>query len=95
MIEHNLLSASRLYNNIRVDELGRLLGVPPEKAERIASGMVVESRLKGRIDQVEGIIFFSTGEEAVSVWDSQIARVCDGLNEVVDTMARKGIRLAS
>ncbi|KAJ9129165.1 hypothetical protein P3X46_034049, partial [Hevea brasiliensis] len=31
MIEHNLLSASKLYSNISFDELGTLLGIPPNK----------------------------------------------------------------
>lgn len=45
VIEHNLLAASRLYNNIYFTELGQLLGVPQEKAERIASRMIAEKRL--------------------------------------------------
>ena len=28
VIEHNILSASRLYNNITFNELGTLLGIP-------------------------------------------------------------------
>ena len=31
VMEHNMLSASRLYNNISFEELGRLLGIPPLK----------------------------------------------------------------
>lgn len=31
VIEHNLLSASKLYNNISFDELGALLEIPPRK----------------------------------------------------------------
>ena len=45
VVEHNLLAASRLYNNIYFSELGQLLGVPPGKAERIASRMIAEKRL--------------------------------------------------
>ncbi|KAF2324545.1 hypothetical protein GH714_015161 [Hevea brasiliensis] len=33
MIEHNLLSASKLYSNISFDELGTLLGIPPNKVQ--------------------------------------------------------------
>lgn len=44
--EHNLEAASKLYNNIYVAELGALLGVPPDKAEAVASRMVLESRLQ-------------------------------------------------
>lgn len=31
MIEHNLLSASKLYTNISFEELGTLLGIAPQK----------------------------------------------------------------
>lgn len=31
VIEHNILSASKLYDNITFDELGRLLAIPPAK----------------------------------------------------------------
>ena len=58
VFEHNLLSASKLYNNITFDELGSLLEIPPKKAERIASQMITESRMNGCIDQIDGIVHF-------------------------------------
>src|SRR5258707_15006771 len=45
VIEHNLLSASKLYNNITFNELGALLEIDPIKAEKIASQMITESRM--------------------------------------------------
>ena len=62
VIEHNLLSASRLYNNIGVSELGVLLGLDPEKAEEYAAHMLEQGRLTGRIDQIDGMIFFNGSE---------------------------------
>jgi hypothetical protein len=44
--EHNLEAASKLYNNIYVAELGALLGVSADKAETIASQMIMENRLQ-------------------------------------------------
>ena len=35
VIEHNLLSASKLYNNITFEELGALLEIPPPKVSRV------------------------------------------------------------
>ncbi|KAK3751013.1 hypothetical protein QZH41_020177, partial [Actinostola sp. cb2023] len=58
VIEHNLLSASKLYNNIGFLELGALLEISPEKAERIASQMITEGRLTGSIDQIDGFVHF-------------------------------------
>lgn len=62
VVEHNLLSASRLYNNIGVSELGGLLGLDGEKAEEYAARMLEQGRLAGRIDQIDGVIFFDGGE---------------------------------
>ncbi|QHN99844.1 COP9 signalosome complex subunit [Arachis hypogaea] len=47
MIEHNLLSASKLYTNTR-----HAFGIPPHKAEKIASRMIYEDRMRGSIDQI-------------------------------------------
>lgn len=60
VFEHNLLSASKLYNNITFVELGALLEIPPTKAERIASQMITESRMNGYIDQIDGIVHFES-----------------------------------
>lgn len=58
VVEHNLLSASRLYNTIGVKELGVLLDLEAEKAEQHAATMLEQGRLTGRIDQIDGVIFF-------------------------------------
>ncbi|KAL2037682.1 hypothetical protein N7G274_009627 [Stereocaulon virgatum] len=58
VVEHNLLSASRLYNNIGVNELGLLLDLDAEKAEQYAATMLEQGRLAGHIDQIDGVIFF-------------------------------------
>ncbi|KAI5809614.1 hypothetical protein DFH27DRAFT_535509 [Peziza echinospora] len=58
VIEHNLLAASKLYNNIGVDELGVLLGLSGSKAEEYAARMIEQKRLSGRIDQIDKLIYF-------------------------------------
>uniref|UniRef100_A0A2A4IXY3 COP9 signalosome complex subunit 4 n=1 Tax=Heliothis virescens TaxID=7102 RepID=A0A2A4IXY3_HELVI len=58
VFEHNLLSASKLYNNITFEELGALLETPPAKAERIASHMISEGRMNGYIDQISSVVHF-------------------------------------
>ncbi|KAK9270934.1 hypothetical protein L1049_026521 [Liquidambar formosana] len=88
MMEHNLLSASKLYTNISIDELGTLLGIPPHKAEKIASRMIYEDRMRGSIDQVEAVIHFVDDTEELQQWDQQIAGLCQALNDVLDSMAK-------
>lgn len=66
MIEHNVLSASRLYDNITLAGLGALVDLSPAGAEDIARKMIMQGRLKGWIDQVgdantqggDGVLFF-------------------------------------
>lgn len=62
VVEHNLLSASRLYRNIKFDALGVLLGLEATKAEETTARMIEQGRLVGRIDQLDGIIYFEGGE---------------------------------
>ncbi|XP_074272298.1 COP9 signalosome complex subunit 4 [Silene latifolia] len=93
MIEHNLLSASKLYTNISFDELGTLLAIPPPKAEKIASRMILEDRMRGSIDQVEAVIHFEDDTEELQQWDQQIVGVCQALNDILDGMAKKGYQI--
>jgi hypothetical protein len=41
-----------MYDNITFEELGHFLHLPPDKAEGIARGMLLENRIVGSIDQV-------------------------------------------
>ena len=70
VIEHNLVAASKLYENINVDALGAILGLHSsgdlsagEKAEAYAARMVEQGRLRGHIDQIDGVITFETGSD--------------------------------
>lgn len=67
VFEHNLLSASKLYNNITFEELGALLEIDPKKAERIASQMITEERMNGYIDQIDGIVHFESKPDNIEI----------------------------
>jgi len=58
VLEHNLLATSRLYKNIGFDQLGELLNVEGERAERYAAQMIEQGRVAGYIDQIDRFIFF-------------------------------------
>jgi COP9 signalosome complex subunit 4 len=81
--EHNLLSASKLYNNITFEELGALLEIPPMKAEKIASQMITEGRMNGYIDQIDSIVHFET-REVLPTWDKQIQSLCYQVNQIIE-----------
>jgi len=85
-VQHNLLAASKLYNNITLDGLGALLEVSSEKAERIARTMISEKRLEGRIDQVDSLVLFHKSK-ILETWDEQIQSICGTVNDIIDKIA--------
>ncbi|MEW5307383.1 MAG: hypothetical protein WDW38_001246 [Sanguina aurantia] len=82
--QHNLLSASKLYNNISIEQLGHLLGVEPSRAETIAADMIQEGRMPGSIDQVDRLIRFDHKVDGLLQWDAQIQNVCRKVNDIID-----------
>ncbi|KKA27723.1 hypothetical protein TD95_005265 [Thielaviopsis punctulata] len=62
VVEHNLLSASRVYANMRFDALGELLGLSAEAAEKTAARMIEQARLVGSIDQLQQRLVFEKPE---------------------------------
>ena len=89
VIQHNILSASKLYNNISFDELGQLLGITPLRAEEIASRMIIEGRLNGSLDQIKGVINFVSDVSDLNIWDGHITSACDAVNNILDTLSSK------
>jgi COP9 signalosome complex subunit 4 len=58
VMEHNLLSCSRIYNNITFVGLGDLLDLSSAGAETMARRMIEQGRLRGSIDQIAGLLWF-------------------------------------
>jgi len=88
IIEHNLLSSSIIYNNVTFEELGNLLGIPKEKAEKFASKMISEGRMNGIMDQVENVIYFEKVNGTLEVWDSQIESLCRQIGSITDKIIK-------
>lgn len=102
VVEHNLLSASRLYANVEIKELGMLLSCDAEKAEEYCSAMLEQGRLNGHIDQIDGIIFFEgaevTGSEMklkqvrkaaggdLRKWDAKVQGVAEEVERVASLL---------
>jgi len=86
VIEHNLLAASKLYNNITFEGLGLLLEIPQNKAERIASRMITEGRMQGHIDQIDCVVHFES-RQVLDNWDKQIQSLCFQVNSVIDKIS--------
>ncbi len=101
VVEHNLLSASRLYSNIGFDELGLLLGLNGSKAEDTTAKMIEQGRLSGSIDQIERIIWFEGGEASgekgsgraevlvgkeMRRWDSNVQALAEDVERLTDAL---------
>lgn len=63
VMEHNLLSCSKIYNNITFPGLGALLDLTPNAAETMARRMIEQGRLRASIDQVERLITFEVRDD--------------------------------
>jgi len=86
VVEHNMISVSKLYRTIYVKELALILGVNDQKAEKIAASMIMEGSLHGSIDQVEGLLEFESDESPEQSWDRSITSFCMELNRVTDAI---------
>eukprot|EP01113_Clastostelium_recurvatum_P013710 TRINITY_DN17328_c0_g1_i1.p1 TRINITY_DN17328_c0_g1~~TRINITY_DN17328_c0_g1_i1.p1 ORF type:complete len:419 (-),score=82.18 TRINITY_DN17328_c0_g1_i1:146-1375(-) len=102
VMEHNLLSASKIYNNITFEELGSLLGISPERAEKVAAAMMKEEkvgaaaalmkeerRLRGSIDQIDRLIVFESTQDSLAQFDGHIESVCHQVNSILETLSAK------
>merc|ERR1719199_108949 len=83
VLQHNVLAASRVYKNMRLPDLGSLLEVSGERAEKIAAKMIAEQRLDGYIDQKCRIIHFQGDSENLQQWDKHIQNVCNQVSSVL------------
>eukprot|EP01023_Acetabularia_acetabulum_P020601 TRINITY_DN20748_c0_g1_i1.p1 TRINITY_DN20748_c0_g1~~TRINITY_DN20748_c0_g1_i1.p1 ORF type:complete len:392 (-),score=65.37 TRINITY_DN20748_c0_g1_i1:118-1293(-) len=90
VLQHNLLSASQLYQNISIQELGMLLGVEAEKAEQLTADMMAEGRMQGQVDQVDQMITFEA-DQPLAQWDTAIHHLCSNVNDIVDNMVKRGL----
>ena len=73
--EHNMVAIGQLYSTIYISALGQLLGVSSDRAENIASKMILDhGSLIGSIDQVvDGILTFGELDRSELVaWDEAI-----------------------
>ena len=95
VIEHNLVAASKLYENITTDALGAILGLTGsgdftagEKAEAYAARMVEQERLKGSIDQIDGVISFDSGSISTAATGRHIRQWDVGVQGLAEDVER-------
>jgi COP9 signalosome complex subunit 4 len=87
VMEHNLLSCSKIYNNITFAGLGALLDLSAGAAETMARRMIEQGRLRGSIDQVARLLWFEGRSE-----DDDPQGRAGGLGEVEQRAEDTGAR---
>eukprot|EP00941_MAST-03F_sp_MAST-3F-sp1_P004267 g4267.t1 len=91
VIKHNILAASKIYSNVRLSELAKLLEISLKQAEKIAANMIASGKLNATIDQMDGFLEFGThnedGVEVMKCFDSEIRAVCLSLNGMCDRIS--------
>lgn len=104
VVEHNLLGASRLYDNIRFEALGSLLGLDADKAEQTTARMIEQGRLVGRMDQLQGVVWFEGGEASgekgsgharetvgkqTRKWDANVESLAQQVEQVTNSLQKE------
>lgn len=104
VVEHNLLGASRLYSNILFEALGVLLGLDADKAEETTARMIEQGRLVGRMDQLDGIVWFEGGEASgergsgraevivgkeMRKWDANVESLAEEVENVTNALQKE------
>lgn len=104
VVEHNLLGASRLFSNIRFEALGSLLGLDADKAEETTARMIEQGRLVGRMDQLDGIVWFEGGEASgekgsgraeiivgkeMRTWDANVENLAEEVENVTNALQKE------
>ncbi|KRY48696.1 COP9 signalosome complex subunit 4, partial [Trichinella britovi] len=85
-IEHGLMSASKFYKNITLKDMGNLLHVSEETAEKFAARMIFQNRLDAQIDGIKKILMFKT-RSGLEFLNEHIRYACESLNSINDDIA--------
>lgn len=80
-IEHNIFACGKLYVNIKLSELGKLIGLDSRRTEKVVAKMITESRLNAFIDQNEELLEYVNEDNEIKSWDKSIEAICDDVSD--------------
>uniref|UniRef100_A0A7S3GG87 COP9 signalosome complex subunit 4 n=1 Tax=Palpitomonas bilix TaxID=652834 RepID=A0A7S3GG87_9EUKA len=85
VMEHNIRSAGLIYNSVKFEQLGDLLGLTADKVATAAAQMIAEDRLNGTIDEPLGILAYDSGSAAkIKTWNKLIENACSAVSTIAD-----------
>lgn len=86
--ENRILEISKVYKNIKLEELAHLIGTSKKDAESLASKMIMDGRMEGQINQISEMIHFESGDNLLA-FDKQIEILLQATNNVVEAIHTK------
>ena len=92
-VDAQILELSNIYNTVLLTELSARLGVPQRDVEDRIVALIWANKLKAKIDQVEGLVFFE-GHHEIDEWEGKIERLLATLNEASEAVLRAHPELA-
>ena len=84
LIEHNILMISKIYMNIRFEEIGKFLGITADQAEDIIASMVEQGRIQAVLDQGNELVEFEEEGRQQATFNDQIREACGQ----IDTLSK-------
>lgn len=63
--------------------------IDPARAEKVAARMIGEGRLKGSMDQIDGVLQFEADADVLQSWDDKITNVCMSVNAVLENIGKQ------
>jgi 26S proteasome regulatory subunit N5 len=98
LCQHNLRVLEKYYSRISLRRVGGLLGVSQDRVEAELGDMVVNNRIKARINRLEGIVTFQQRKqftnERLGNWNESVAQILDKVEQTCHFINREKINSA-
>uniref|UniRef100_A0A7E4VXL8 COP9 signalosome complex subunit 4 n=1 Tax=Panagrellus redivivus TaxID=6233 RepID=A0A7E4VXL8_PANRE len=88
VVEHNIVALSKLFRNISFTKLQTLLNKPFNEIQRTIAEMVIQKRLKCKIDQATNTVSFNPYNHNL-LFDHFFRNACQGANTIHDQIIKK------
>lgn len=89
VLEHNVLALSKIYTNIALEQLCKLLQLPLDKVELLVASMINEGKIKAHINQADQFVYFDAEKEMIQRFNELIGSLCDGINQLIQETSQK------
>ena len=95
LCQHNLRVLEKYYSRISLARVGALLGVSHDRVEAELGDMVVNKRIKARINRLEGVVTFQQRKqftnERLGNWNNSVAEILDKVEQTCHFINREKI----